>query len=89
MLTLPADGMHIRDFQEVNRALLLSGASIQKINCVRKHMTALSGGRLAKTVNGARIFSLIISDVPDDDLSVIPSGPKVGKLQPSKMLVLS
>jgi hydroxypyruvate reductase len=78
LLTLPAEGLAMRDIQSVNKSLLLCGATIHEFNCVRKHLSAISGGRLARAANGARVVSLIISDVPGDDLSVIASGPTVG-----------
>jgi len=78
LLTLPAPGIELSDLQKVNEALLKKGATIHEINCVRKHLSAISGGRLARAANGARVVSLIISDVPGDDLSVIASGPTVG-----------
>lgn len=78
LLTLPAPGLDMDDIRTVNKALLKSGATIHEFNCVRKHLSAISGGRLARAANGARVVSLIISDVPGDDLSVIASGPTVG-----------
>lgn len=78
LLTLPAPGIELKDLQKVNEALLKKGATIHEINCIRKHLSAISGGRLARAANGARVVSLIISDVPGDDLSVIASGPTVG-----------
>lgn len=78
LLTLPAPGLTMEDVKNVNDALLVSGATIHEFNCVRKHLSAISGGRLARAANGARVVALIISDVPGDDLSVIASGPTVG-----------
>jgi glycerate 2-kinase len=78
LLPLPAAGLTLLDLQAVNKSLLLSGATIHEFNCVRKHLSAISGGRLARAANGAQVISLIISDVPGDDLSVIASGPTVG-----------
>lgn len=78
LLTLPAPGLAMEDVRAVNKAVLLSGANIHEFNCVRKHLSAISGGRLARAANGARVVSLIISDVPGDDLSVIASGPTAG-----------
>jgi len=78
LLTLPAPGLAMSDLQAVNKSPLLSGATIHEFNCVRKHLSAISGGRLARAANGAKVVSLIISDVPGDDLSVIASGPTVG-----------
>jgi glycerate 2-kinase len=75
LLSLPAPGIALADKQALNKALLRSGASIEEINCVRKHLSAIKGGRLALAAAPARIVSLIISDVPGDDPSVIASGP--------------
>jgi glycerate 2-kinase len=77
LLSLPAPGIALADKQEVNRALLRSGASIHEINCVRKHLSAIKAGRLAAAAAPAEVISLIISDVPGDDPSVIASGPTV------------
>jgi glycerate 2-kinase len=77
LLTLPAPGLTLVDKQEVNRTLLKSGATIAEINCVRKHLSAIKGGRLAAAAAPARVVSLMISDVPGDDPSVIASGPTV------------
>jgi glycerate 2-kinase len=75
LLSLPAPGITLDDKQALNRALLKSGANINEINCVRKHLSAIKGGRLALAAAPAKILSLIISDVPGDDPSVIASGP--------------
>ncbi|MBI1273254.1 MAG: DUF4147 domain-containing protein [Alphaproteobacteria bacterium] len=77
LLSLPAQGLSMADMQQVTKSLLLSGANIGEINCVRKHISAIAGGRLARAAKGARIVTLMISDVPGDDLSVIASGPTV------------
>lgn len=77
LLSLPAPGIDLVDKQTVNRELLRSGAGIHDINCVRKHLSAIKGGRLAAAAAPARVVSLIISDVPGDDPSVIASGPTV------------
>ena len=77
LLSLPAPGIALADKQEVNRALLKSGASIHEMNCVRKHLSAIKAGRLAVAASPAQVVSLIISDVPGDDPSVIASGPTV------------
>ena len=77
LLSLPADGLTLADKQEVNRALLRSGASIHEMNCVRKHLSAIKGGRLAAATPPAALLTLAISDVPGDDPSVIGSGPTV------------
>ncbi len=75
LLSLPAPGITLDDKQALNKALLKSGANINEINSVRKHLSAIKGGRLAVAAAPARIVSLIISDVPGDDPSVIASGP--------------
>lgn len=77
LLSLPLDGVSLQEKQAVNKALLHSGATIDEINCVRKHLSAIKGGRLAKACYPARVLSLAISDVPGDDPSVIASGPTV------------
>jgi hydroxypyruvate reductase len=77
LLSLPAAGLTLADKQAVNRALLRSGATIHEMNCVRKHLSAIKGGRLAAAVAPARLVTLVISDVPGDDPSVIASGPTV------------
>ena len=77
LLTLPARGVSFEDKQEINRALLASGAGIADMNCVRRHLSAIKGGQLAAACYPARVVSLIISDVPGDDLSAIASGPTV------------
>ena len=77
LLALPAPGIDIADKQAVGRALLRSGAAIHDMNCVRKHLSAIKGGRLAAAASPARLVSLVISDVPGDDPSVIASGPTV------------
>jgi len=77
LLSLPAHGITLADKQAVNRALLRSGAGIGDMNCVRKHLSAIKGGRLAQAAYPARIVTLAISDVPGDDFSVIASGPTV------------
>ena len=75
LLSAPAPGITLDDKQALNKSLLRSGASIDEINCVRKHLSAIKGGRLAVAAAPAKIMSLIISDVPGDDPSVIASGP--------------
>ena len=77
LLTLPAEGLTLADKQAVNRALLRSGATILEMNCVRKHLSAVKGGRLAAAAWPARTHALLISDVPGDDPAVIASGPTV------------
>src|SRR5215469_14074933 len=80
LLSLPAPGLTLVDKQAVTRALLRSGATITEINTVRKHLSAIKGGRLAAAAAPARIVTLAISDVPGDDPSVIASGPTVPDL---------
>ena len=77
LLSLPAPGLTLDDKQAVTRALLRSGATITEINTVRKHLSAIKGGRLAAAATPARIVTLAISDVPGDDPAVIASGPTV------------
>lgn len=77
LLTLPAPGLTLDDLRGVNRALLASGATIHEMNCIRKHLSAISGGRLAAAAHPARVVTLAISDVPGDDPTVIASGPTV------------
>lgn len=77
LLALPAPGVRLEDKQAIGGALLKSGASIHEINCVRKHLSAIKGGRLALAAAPARVVTLLISDVPGDDPSVIASGPSV------------
>ena len=77
LTTLPAPGLTLDDLMAVNRALLASGASIGEMNCIRRHLSAFSGGRLALAAHPARVVTLAISDVPGDDPAVIASGPTV------------
>jgi hydroxypyruvate reductase len=77
LLTLPAQGLSFADEQKVNEALLRSGAAIGEMNTVRKHLSAIKGGRLAAAAFPARVVTLLISDVPGDDPAVIGSGPTV------------
>lgn len=77
LLALPAAGLTLADKQAINQALLRSGASIDAMNCVRKHLSAVKGGRLAQLAAPARVVTLLISDVPGDDPAVIASGPTV------------
>ena len=77
LLTLPADGISLQDKQDINRQLLASGANIAEMNCVRKHLSRIKGGRLAAACAPARVVTLTISDVPGDDPSIIASGPTV------------
>jgi hydroxypyruvate reductase len=77
LLSLPAPGLSFADKQAVNAALLRSGAAIGEINTVRKHLSAIKGGRLASAAFPARVVTLVISDVPGDDPADIASGPTV------------
>jgi glycerate 2-kinase len=77
LMTLPAPGLTLADKQGINKALLASGATIAEINCVRKHLSAIKGGRLALACGPAAVHTLVISDVPGDDPCVIASGPTV------------
>jgi glycerate 2-kinase len=77
LLTLPVDGLEFADKQRINQDLLSSGANIGEMNCVRKHLSQIKGGRLAAACAPARVVTLTISDVPGDDPSVIASGPTV------------
>ena len=77
LLPLPAPGLTLDDKQALNRALLKSGATISEMNCVRRHLSAIKGGRLAAACHPARVLTLLISDVPGDDPINIASGPTV------------
>ncbi|MCU7371868.1 glycerate kinase [Paucibacter sp. O1-1] len=77
LLSLPAPGLSLEDKQAINRALLKSGAAIGEMNCVRKHLSAIKGGRLGAACAPAQVLTLSISDVPGDDPAVIASGPTV------------
>ena len=77
LLTAPADGISLAEKQAVNKALLASGAPIGEMNCLRKHLSAIKGGRLAASAYPAKVVSLLISDVPGDDPSTVASGPTV------------
>jgi glycerate 2-kinase len=78
LLPLPLDGLSLEDKQQVNRALLSSGASITEMNTVRRHLSAIKGGRLAAAAYPAKLLTLMISDVPGDNPADIASGPTVG-----------
>jgi hydroxypyruvate reductase len=78
LLALPADGLTLDDKQAVNRALLASGATISEMNCVRRHLSAIKGGRLGAACHPARLVTLLLSDVPGDNPIDIASGPTVG-----------
>ncbi len=78
LLSAPAPGITLADKRAINQALLRSGAAIGEMNCVRKHLSAVKGGRLAAAAGPTPMLTLMISDVPGDDPSVIASGPTVG-----------
>jgi len=78
LLVMPLDGITLEDKQAVSRELLRSGATISEMNYVRRHLSAIKGGRLAAACYPAKVISLLISDVPGDDPCVIASGPTVG-----------
>ncbi len=77
LLSLPANGISANDKAKVNRALLAGGVPIAKMNCVRKHLSKIKGGRLAKAAYPAKVISLVISDVPGDDPALVASGPTI------------
>jgi glycerate 2-kinase len=77
LLVAPLEGLTLEDKQKVNRALLKSGASIGEMNCVRRHLSAVKGGRLAAACHPAKVLTLLISDVPGDQPMDIASGPTV------------
>lgn len=77
LLPMPGPGVTLQDKQDINKALLKSGASISEMNCVRRHLSAIKGGRLAAACAPARVVNLLISDVPGDQANDIASGPTV------------
>ena len=77
LLGLPAGGLHLADKKRLNRSLLRSGATVAEMNCVRKHVSAIKGGRLAEASWPATMHTFAISDVPGDDPSLVASGPTV------------
>ncbi len=77
LMPLPMAGMTLADKQRINKSLLASGATISEINCVRRHISAIKGGRLAAACAPARVLTLLISDVPGDNPSDIASGPTI------------
>lgn len=77
LLSMPAPGLTLADKQAINKALLRSGVNITEMNCVRKHLSAVKGGRLAAACSPAKVVTLAISDIPGDDPAVIASGPTV------------
>ncbi len=78
LLPLPLDGLSLADEQQLGRILLKSGAGISDMNCVRRHLSGIKGGRLAAACHPARVLSLLMSDVPGDRPLDIASGPTVG-----------
>jgi hydroxypyruvate reductase len=78
LLTSPAAGLTLADKQAVTAALLASGATISDMNCVRKHLSAIKGGRLAAALTPAKAVTLVVSDVPGDDPATVASGPTLG-----------
>ncbi len=77
LMAIPADRVTIEDKIQVTQLLLKGGASIEKLNCVRKHLSLVKGGQMAKAANGARVLSLIISDIVGNPIESIASGPTV------------
>lgn len=77
LLPMPIEGLTLEHKQELNRALLASGATISEMNCVRRHLSAIKGGRLAAACHPARVITLLLSDVPGDNPNDIASGPTV------------
>ncbi|MEM7197711.1 MAG: glycerate kinase [Pseudomonadota bacterium] len=77
LLHSPIDGITLQDKQDINAQLLASGASIDEMNCVRKQLSKVKGGRLALMAAPAKVYSLLISDVPGDDPAIIASGPTI------------
>ncbi len=75
LLALPGEGITLEEKQLINRQLLRSGANIAEINCVRKHLSGIKGGRLALACAPAKVVTLLISDIPGDDPGIIASGP--------------
>lgn len=78
LLARPLDGIRFEDKQAINKALLASGAPISEMNCVRRHLSAVKGGRLAALAHPAKVVTLLISDVPGDNPTDIASGPTIG-----------
>lgn len=77
LLSLPAEGVGLQEKRQINAALLKSGATIGEINCVRKQLSAVKGGRLALACYPAKVVTLVISDVPGDDPAIVASGPSI------------
>jgi hydroxypyruvate reductase len=83
LLPLALPGLTLADKQALNRALLASGGSISEMNCVRRHLSAIKGGRLAAACYPAPVVNLLLSDVPGDDPIDIASGPTVADPRPA------
>ena len=77
LLSLPPEAVPAEDKQALNAELLRSGATIHEMNCVRKHVSDIKGGRLAETAHPAKVVTLVISDIPGDDPALVASGPTV------------
>ena len=77
LLSLPALGISLADKQAINKALLASGAPIDKMNCVRSYLSAIKGGRLGAACGAATVHTLVLSDVPGDDPAIVASGPTI------------
>lgn len=77
LLSMPLPGVSLQEKRDINRQLLKSGAPIGAMNCVRRHLSAIKGGRLALACHPARVVTLVVSDVPGDDPAVVASGPTV------------
>jgi glycerate 2-kinase len=77
LMSMPAPGITVDEKRAINRQLLKSGAPIGEMNCVRRHLSAIKGGRLALACAPARVVTLVVSDVPGDDPAVVASGPTV------------
>jgi len=77
LLSLPAPGIAFDEKRAINKVLLRSGSPIGEMNCVRRHLSAIKGGRLALACHPARVVTLVVSDVPGDDPAVVASGPTV------------
>lgn len=77
LFEVPAEGLSLADIRSINKQMLLAGMPISEMNCIRKHVSRVKGGRLAEAALPARLFTIAISDVPGDDPSAIASGPTV------------
>lgn len=77
LMAAPVEGLSLADKQAVNKALLRSGAAISEMNCVRKHLSRVKGGRLAIAARPAKVTTFVLSDVPGDDPALVASGPTV------------